>query len=297
MTANSRSILQRNFIQIPLKSLSLKEAFSVKPSTSVAECLAIMASNNYGCLLIHSDDNKIIGLISERDVLKKSLTKDGKFGTAPVSEFMTKDPQTLKANLSIARALHLMSVGGFRHIPVVPATSGKSLIFTSTDLFSYIYQQLTSKIEKDQNFLFDKNSVDQFFLSNLSILSPTPAVLAQSTDSVETALNLMSKNNQGACLITDSNSRILGIFTERDFLRKIAAKSGSSLKIQLQEIMTTSPETLHPSASVAYAFNIMVNKGFRHLPIVNEEEKVTGVLSVKNFINYISAQILEELQK
>ena len=62
------------------------------------------------------------------------------------------------------------------------------------------------------------------------------------------------------------------------------------------EFMTKSPTTLQPTASVLYALSAMTQGKFRHLPIVDFDEKLVGVLSIKNFLNVLSGGIVSDLR-
>jgi CBS domain-containing protein len=77
-----------------------------------------MVNERIGCVMIVEND-KLVGIFSERDALMKLNVDAAKFLNRPISQFMTTDPVTLETNDKIAFALHKMNVGGYRHIPIL----------------------------------------------------------------------------------------------------------------------------------------------------------------------------------
>lgn len=88
----------------------------------------------------------------------------------------------------------------------------------------------------------------------------------------------------GALLICEG-SKLVGIFTERDALKQMAA--GANLKRPVREIMSTEPVTIPNSATVGQAIRAMAEGNFRHLPIVDSEHKPKGVVAVHGIVHYL----------
>jgi CBS domain-containing protein len=77
-------------------------------------------------------------------------------------------------------------------------------------------------------------------------------------------------------------STLLGIVTERDLMTRLVAKSLDPAVTTVTDIMTRSPFCVTPETKVADAVLIMIERGFRHLPIVNDHNKILGVFSVRD---------------
>lgn len=103
----------------PISALDPPPPVCVSPETSLAEAISRLKMNNVGALLITDADGKLIGIFTERDVLYKVAGQVRDLSAIPVSRVMTPNPTALKATVPIAHALHLMSLHGFRHIPIV----------------------------------------------------------------------------------------------------------------------------------------------------------------------------------
>jgi CBS domain-containing protein len=93
---------------------------------------------------------------------------------------------------------------------------------------------------------------------------------------------LMTKANCGSVLILDTAGALLGILTERDLMTRVLAKALDPQKTPVSEVMTRSPYCVAPDVRVADAVLIMIERGFRHLPIVGPANKIMGVFSVRD---------------
>src|SRR3954466_7388519 len=97
--------------------------------------------------------------------------------------------------------------------------------------------------------------------------------------SVRDAVDLMRRHRVG-CVLVCQGARLLGIFTERDLLRRVLAP-GLSLSTPLRDCMTTEPVVVHRTEPVRAAVRRMEEGGYRHLPVVDGSGRPVGVLSVK----------------
>lgn len=100
--------------------------------------------------------------------------------------------------------------------------------------------------------------------------------------SVWDAACVMTRANCGSVLIVDTPGTLLGIVTERDLMTRVLAKALNPEKTTVSEIMTKNPHCVAPEILVADAVLIMIERGFRHLPIVGPGSKILGVFSVRD---------------
>lgn len=115
--------------------------------------------------------------------------------------------------------------------------------------------------------------------------------------SVYSAIQLMAEKNIGGLMITE-NGKLVGIFTERDYARKLILKGKSSKDTLIGELMTKHPITVTIDTSIEQCMQIMSNKRIRHLPVV-ENENLIGVISIGDLVRFIIEEqktIIEQLE-
>ena len=127
-------------------------------------------------------------------------------------------------------------------------------------------------------------------------LETSPPHSVSSGAPVAKALELMKEMNIGCILVVD-DQKLVGIFSERDFLLKLAGLGKPLDDVLLRDVMTPKPVTLEPSDTIRYALHLMSVGGFRHIPIV-EATQVLGILSAKHVLRYLNRSVLRsEIRK
>jgi CBS domain-containing protein len=116
---------------------------------------------------------------------------------------------------------------------------------------------------------------------------------------VRQALTLMSEKNIGAIIIVDNNDFPIGIFSERDYARKIVLKGKSSKGTLLDEVMTKELITITKDHKIDQCMEIMTEKKIRHLPIL-EDKKIVGIISIGDVLKIMIKEqkdLINHLQK
>jgi len=105
---------------------------------------------------------------------------------------------------------------------------------------------------------------------------------------VFSALELMAEKNIGALVALDGES-LAGIFSERDYARKVILKGKASKEISVRAIMTSEVTTVGPSQSVDECMALMTDKRIRHLPVF-EGEKLVGLISIGDVVKAVISE-------
>ena len=124
----------------------------------------------------------------------------------------------------------------------------------------------------------------------LTLLPSRPPLAMGRDDSVKDAMHAMRKRHRGCVLITEEGtvqSRLIGIFTERDVLLKIIDSGRNPADVPLSDVMTSEPESLPIDARLAWALNMMSVGGFRHLPVTDEGGCPAFILSVRDIVEFL----------
>jgi len=99
---------------------------------------------------------------------------------------------------------------------------------------------------------------------------------------VHEAACVMTQANCGSVLIIDGAGTLLGILTERDLMTKVLAKALNPATTPVTKVMTPHPQCVGPEMKVSDAIVIMIERGFRHLPVVIDGTKILGVFSARD---------------
>ena len=121
---------------------------------------------------------------------------------------------------------------------------------------------------------------------------PAPVVSVDAT--VIDAVRVMQQARGGACAVTDKD-RLVGIFSERDVMRRIVAAQLDPKIMKIQEVMTTSLETVSTETEALQALELMVSKHIRHLPVLDTDKHLAGLLSIRNLLQYLVEDLLNQL--
>lgn len=108
---------------------------------------------------------------------------------------------------------------------------------------------------------------------------------------------IMQQRHVGSLLVVDAAGRLSGIFTERDCLMKVVGKVRDLESATVAQYMTNNPIRERPEASLAFALNLMSNGGFRHVPIVDQDDLPIGIISVKDVVEHIVKKMLDAIDE
>jgi CBS domain-containing protein len=110
-----------------------------------------------------------------------------------------------------------------------------------------------------------------------------PLAVVAPTDSVFHALTLMAQHDVGALLVLEGE-QLVGIFSERDYARKIMLHGKNSKETLVREIMSDKVAYVTPSATIDECMALMTEKHFRHLPVLSDDGAVVGMVSIGDMV-------------
>jgi CBS domain-containing protein len=130
----------------PIKSLHRRAGHVAVPQgTTIGQAARIMKEHRVGCVLVE-DGGKLVGIFTERDILTKLVGTGYDPAKVAVDGVMTRDPETLTPEDPIAFALQRMSVGGYRHIPLVDSAGHPVGILSVKDIVDYLAEHFPEEI-------------------------------------------------------------------------------------------------------------------------------------------------------
>ncbi len=132
------SAIQESLTRDVVASLAAHAPVEVDANTSLAKAIRQMNSHNIGCVMVTDENDKLVGIFTERDVLVRVAGLVDDLSSATVWAYMTPNPVAVKPDLPIAHALHLMSVYGFRHLPLVDEDNRPTGIISFRDVVRHL---------------------------------------------------------------------------------------------------------------------------------------------------------------
>jgi CBS domain-containing protein len=134
----ARNRVEHSLMEDRVADLRPAAPISVGESTCLDEAVKNMRAKRIGCLLVTDTVGKLVGILTERDLLNKVAAEMEDFSRAVVADFMTRNPETIEPERPLGYALQRMLVGDLRHLPLVDR-DGKSVgIISSRDVVRHV---------------------------------------------------------------------------------------------------------------------------------------------------------------
>lgn len=118
-------------------------------------------------------------------------------------------------------------------------------------------------------------------------------VTVSPSDTIGEAIDVMVTRRVG-CVLVVHEGRLLGVFSERDVMTRVTHE-GFPLDRPVAEVMTPDPAVLSPDDPLVFVLNRMVAGGYRHVPIVDGDQRVVGVISVRSFVEWVVSHLRQEV--
>ncbi|MEO1997456.1 MAG: CBS domain-containing protein [Planctomycetaceae bacterium] len=119
----------------------------------------------------------------------------------------------------------------------------------------------------------------------VAALTPKQPLMVDVTTSIQSAVTQMAQHEIG-CLLVSHENALVGILTERDILNK-----AQDLSQSVSELMTPQPDTVTVDDSIAYALHAMHLGGYRHIPVVDDQDVPVGIISVRDVLRFLCVNL------
>src|SRR5262245_6404749 len=125
-------------------------------------------------------------------------------------------------------------------------------------------------------------------------IARTPMVMVSSDASVMEAVRTMSEESIGAVVVKEGN-RLVGIFSERDLMLRVVSEKRDPERTPIQDVMTSPVQTIHRDSTVDDALKVMLEQHIRHLPILDRDGRVSGMISMRSLLHEKVAELTDQL--
>ncbi len=136
-------------IREPVESLPVRPPVVFSPEATVTEAMRAMQREHRGCVVVTDDGStgsKLAGIFTERDVLFRIVDRGRNPASLPLGEVMTPDPECMPLKSTVAYALNVMSVGGFRHVPVVDEEHRPLFLVSVRDIVQFLVEAFPREV-------------------------------------------------------------------------------------------------------------------------------------------------------
>jgi CBS domain-containing protein len=259
-----------------VSEIMTKQLTTAPVSTSTFEVIEMMASANVGRVIL-TDNDVPVGIFTESDVVRRVVGVGLAAKKTAVREVMTAPIRAVSEDTHIIEALGNMYQGKYRHL-LVRGRHGKIVGIVS------MRRILALAVELGQG-LNESKTVGE-------IMSEGAVTVDQSLSIQETVKLMIDKNT--VSVIATSGGQPVGIFTERDVLKRVATRQVDAKVRQVKEFMTSPLITMARTALVGEVLAEMYRHDIRNMPITSENKEIIGTMSMSDILQYAKALDIDE---
>ena len=139
-------VLDSDVFHEPATLLARREPITIGETATVEAAIELMREHRIGCLLVTRGEH-LVGIFTERDVLYRVVAARRDSRTTKVGHVMTEDPESLPEDAEIAWAVNRMSLGGFRHVPLVDGDGRPVGILSVKDVVNYLAEFFPDEVQ------------------------------------------------------------------------------------------------------------------------------------------------------
>jgi CBS domain-containing protein len=281
-----------------------KPSTVVSPNASIRDAGMIMAEHRHGVLVVN-DNGVLAGIFTFKDMMSRAVANELDIDSVPVCEVMTAHPETVLPEMTVLDALQIMADNKFLTLPVCESggevlgvvdaldviygcggSEGWRSVFSRAMEASDDGNSVVSGYSKSVNSVATGRSKDKKkSVKTVSNLRPSKPILSLSTESIVSVAQLLQRKRGDSSLVVTPEGDLAGILTDTDFTRRAVARSIDPETTHVSEIMTPDPTCVALSDPAMDALTTMVENHFRHLPVVDDEGAVVGLLDIGKCLN------------
>jgi signal-transduction protein with cAMP-binding, CBS, and nucleotidyltransferase domain len=245
-------------------------------ASSIQEVLEMMVAADVGRIIVTSKEVPV-GIFTEKDVMKRVVNNSSDPRKALIKEVMTSPIRAVREETHIIEAFGKMYRGKYRHL-LVRGRRGKIVGIVS------MRRILGLAVELGQGMTETKT---------LGSLVSGGALSVDESSSVYETIDLMIQRGV-ASIVVSAVGKPRGIFTERDVLKRVAAKGIDTKKTQVKQVMTSPLVTMADTALIGEALTEMYRRDIRNMPVIEPGGELMGIVSMPDILQYAAAFNIDE---
>jgi CBS domain-containing protein len=245
-------------------------------AASIFDVMEIMVAEDVGRIII-TDDDVPVGIFTEKDVLKRVVNAAVDARKTRIKQVMTTPVRAVREETHIIEAFGKMYRGKYRHL-LVRGRRGKIIGIVS------MRRILNIAVELGQGLSETRTVGD---------IAAGAIVFIDASVTVQEAVDVMDKKNVTA-VVVKAAGKPEGIFTERDVLKRVAAKELLVKATSIKEVMTAPIITMPQSALVGDVLAEMYRRDIRNMPVKADSGDLIGLISMPEILQYARAFNVDE---
>lgn len=136
-----------------------------------------------------------------------------------------------------------------------------------------------------------------FLCQSVGVMNPPIPHTVSPDTPLGTVVDAFQSKAIGSVIVVHTDETLAGIFTERDCVRRALPDYEQNRLRPISDFMTKDPVAQPPDITIAFALNLMSEGGFRHLPLVDSDNRPVGIISVRDMMDFIVGTFIDELLK
>jgi len=260
----------RNWLKV--KDIMSRDIAFVSPESTLVSAAKIMSSKAVSCLIVPGNKAPL-GIVTEADMLRRGMAGGNDLSKINVEQIMSSPVRSVPPDLSVMDASNIMEAENIRRLVVLDGDRSVGIV-TQTDMVRVLASYAVAK------------EVTAVMTSDVAVID--------SSASVKEAAQIMATEGI-SCVVAMNKNNVVGIFTERDFLRRVIAMRRSPARTRLKTVMSCPVVTVYSDCSVLSAWKLLERTGIRRL-VVMDDERLVGVMTQTDILKAIKTGLLEEEQ-
>lgn len=260
-----------------VSEIMTRDLITASPSTSVRQVMELMVERRVGRVVI-VDNGEPVGIFTEQDVVRRVMNRKLDIDKTTIRRVMTTPIHAVAAGTPIVDVLGRMYKGRFRHLLVRGEKDTRVGLVSMRRIL-----KLAVELGRGVN---DIRTVGSIMSGNLLTVEPALSVFE--------TIDKLIKTKSGYVIVS-SKGEAAGIFTERDVLKRVALEPSDMGKVPVSDVMTANPITKPTSALVQEVLTNMYENGFRHMPILDDNAAIAGIVSMADVLKYAKALDIDDV--
>jgi signal-transduction protein with cAMP-binding, CBS, and nucleotidyltransferase domain len=245
-------------------------------TSSIQQVLEMMVAADVGRIIVTNKEVPV-GIFTEKDVLKRVVNSNIDPRKSLIKEVMTSPIRAVREETHIIEAFGKMYRGKYRHL-LVRGKRGKIVGIVSMRRILGIAVELGQGLSETKT---------------IGSLVSGEALFVDESSSVYQTIDLMIQKGVASIVVSTAGTPH-GIFTERDVLKRVAAKGIDTKQTQVKQVMTSPLVTMAKTALIGEALTEMYRRDIRNMPVIEPGGQLIGIVSMPDILQYAAAFNIDE---